>query len=158
MPGPTTQLTIAKPAKVRVRRAPLPRSDRDVKFLAIVYDRISVIVENHVAPVVRATPQGRAWLRIMYAELHHSVPFTMLREPALATPFGVACEAPYVVPTPDKGVQHALHRIRALLDHVLTYFHRLPDWARANLIATKPVQLAHHRIDNIRHLCAALAP
>lgn len=147
--------SIAKPPNAQGRASP-PRSDGQIKLLRCVYDRVSVIVRNHVAPAIKASPQGRVWLRTMYAELHHTVPFTMLRMPVLDTPFGVPCEVPYALATRSAAVAQALHRIRALLAGVQAEFERQPAEVKARLLHSKPIVLAQIRLANIQHLCDAI--
>lgn len=148
--------SIAKAPQSPGGRAPPPRSDGQIKLLRCVYDRVAIIVRNHVAPFIRASPQGRVWLRTMYAELHHTVPFAMMRMAVLDTPFGVPCEVPYALHTRNAAVAQALHRIRALLAGVQAEFDRQPADVRARLLNSKPIVLAQIRLANIRHLCDAI--
>jgi len=136
----------------------LPRNDLEVKFLNIIYTRVSYIVKFDLAPILKDYSRGRLWLRFMFAELNNVVPSLTLRT---NNPFGVPCEIPYnvqIVGSVDADkVAHSKTRIEALLQYTYSYFFTIPPEGRRRLLQSKPIQIAQQRIQNIRHLCHHLS-
>jgi hypothetical protein len=132
------------------------RSDRDIPILRIVYTRMSTIVSKYIAPVLKDLPTGRVWLRQMYAELHHMVPFTMLLDSALRTPFGVNCGVPYRVVVDDVGVDMGVAALLELVKMAHSHFRSFPRATQTKLLKSRVVTLARHRLANIEYLCECL--
>lgn len=132
------------------------RSDRDIPILHSVYTRMSTLVSKYIAPVLKDLPAGRVWLRQMYAELHHMVPFTMLLDGALRTPFGVNCGVPHRVAVDDVGVDIGVAALLQLVKFAHGHFRSFPRATQTTLLKTRVVTLARHRLANIQYLCECL--
>lgn len=156
MPGVTP--TISKPPhkSTPAQTVDRARCDRDIPLLHTVYTRMSRVVAKYIAPVLKDLPEGRAWLRLMYAELHHTVPFTMLLEPVLHTPFGVNCGTPHRVLVDDTGVDVGRAALLQLVHYAHAQFRTLPRATQANLLQSRVITLARHRLANIGYLCDCL--